>query len=257
MIIIYFLRSLVFNIIAYSSVSLAYVLGILVSKISTKATFNSAKRYCAFVHYMLYKIVGVKLEIRGAEKVAHLSNKACIIASSHQSIWETMFVYNKLFSDPRYVLKKEIVQTTMLGKTIENHVGIAIDRKKIKQSSFVILNKSKELFENNSQLIIFPEGTRVKPGKSIKWKKSFAKIYEEHKVPIVPVALNSGYIWPKQSFLKFPGKLIVEFLDPIEPGLNQTQIMEKVPRLVQEKSIALANEGACKYIKNKYLKATK
>lgn len=257
MLIIYFIRSLAFNIIAYSSVSLAYILGILVSKISTKVTFNSAKRYCAFVHYILYKIVGVKLEIRGAEKVAHLADKPCIIASSHQSIWETMFVYNKLFNDPRYVLKKEIVQTTMLGKTIENHVGIAIDRKKKKQSSFAVLEKSKELFDQNGQLIIFPEGTRVKPGKSIRWKRSFAKIYEEHQVPIVPVALNSGYIWPKQSFLKFPGKLIVEFLDPIEPGLSQNQIMEKVPKLVQEKSIALAKEGACKYINNKYLKAIK
>ncbi len=252
MIVVYFLRSLVFNIIAYTTVTLLLLSTFFTSRISTKFAFKIAKTYCSFIHFLFAKIIGVKTEIRGAEKVAHLADKPCIVASSHQSIWETMFVFNRFFTHPMYVLKKEIAQMTLVSKLIERHIGIVIDRKKSKQASSAIKESASKIFAQNKQIIIFPEGTRVKPGKSVKWKRGFVKLYEDTNTTIVPVALNSGYFWSKNSFIKYPGKIIVEFLDPIEPGLDPKEVLNKTQAMVKEQSLKLAKEGACKYIIKKY-----
>ena len=153
--------------------------------------------------------------------------KNFLVASAHQSMFET-FALQTVLTGPIFILKKELVKIPIFGWCLKKIGAIAIVRETATKENLnffdKILNKIKD---TDRPLLIFPQGTRVAYKERPPFKKGVSRIYEALKLPCVPVALNTGKIWPKNSFNKYPGKIIISFLTPIEPGLEKEKFLSK------------------------------
>jgi 1-acyl-sn-glycerol-3-phosphate acyltransferase len=209
-----FLRSLLFNIYFI-------LITFLISTLCLPFAFSGlclemVGRFWAYSSlFGLRWICGIKMRVIGRENIPA---GPFLVASKHQSAIETI-VFWIIFRRPIYILKQELTKIPLYGIYLIKMGMIAIDRKSGSRSLKQIITKSLEAFSNNGRVIIFPEGTRTSPGVSIKHKIGVSNIYEKANVPVVPVALNTGYFWPSRSFLKYRGEFIIHILPPIYPGL--------------------------------------
>ncbi len=173
----------------------------------------------------LRAICGVKVKVINAHNIP---KDGCIIASKHQSVWETIYFVHYL-NNPAFILKKELLKIPLYGWYLRFIEMIAIDRKGgasiIKQMS----EAARKAFEKGRPIVIFPEGTRVKHGQSVEYKSGIAALHKElPDIPIVPAALNSGKIWPAKSWLIRSGTIKVKFLEPITKPLSKDQLLKKL-----------------------------
>jgi len=188
--------------------------------------------------FILRIISNIEVEIRGKE---FIPTEAAIIASKHQSEWETnIFLY--LLKDPVYVIKKELMYIPGYGQFAQKMGMIFIHRRGHARALRSLIKQAKVAFQDNRSLVIFPEGTRVKPGKKVPYRTGVFGIYTECKVPIVPVVLNSGLHWPAKSFRKYPGIITIEFLPHIPPGLEKEEVIEKLQNCMERASDKLLSE---------------
>lgn len=185
-------------------------------------------------------ICNVEIDIRGIKNLPKNSN--FIIASKHQSTLETM-LFNILIKNNTYILKKELLYIPLFGYFLYKSGMIVIDRSKGGISIKKINEKAKIAIDNNQNLVIFPQGTRTKIGEEKKYKAGIYSLYQENIAPIIPVALNTGLIWPKGSFLKHPKICILEFLKPIEKGLSKEIFMQKLEQIIEDKTQELVKEA--------------
>ena len=174
--------------------------------------------------FCLKFFLSTKIEIKGKENI--VSNEKFFIAASHQSMFETFYLQT-IFNSPIFILKKELILIPIFGWYLKKIGSIAIDRDKISRENLnffdnvsIILNKLKR------PLIIFPQGTRVLPNERPPFKKGASRIYEELKITCVPVAINSGYVWPKRG-IKVPNKTItISILKPIKAGMPKDEFIK-------------------------------
>ena len=184
-------------------------------------------------------------EIRGLE---HLKKgQGYIIASKHQSMWETAIMY-KLFKEPIYIIKKELTKVPFFGFHATRAKHITIDRSGSPASLKDVIKKSKAFLDNGQNVIIFPQGTRTPIGATTEeypYKTGIAGIHGITKYPVVPTALNSGMFWGKRSFVKKPGKIIVEFMKPIEytKDFNKQKFMETLENMIEKKTNEIVKES--------------
>ncbi len=167
----------------------------------------------------------VKVKIINAH---NLPKDGCIIASKHQSVWETIFFVHYL-NNPAFVLKKELLKIPLYGLYLRFIEMIAIDRKGgvsiVKQMS----EAARKAFDKGRPIVIFPEGTRVKDGESVEYKSGIAALHKElPDIPIVLAALNSGKLWPPKSWIIKSGTIKVKFLEPITKPLSKDQLLKKL-----------------------------
>ena len=187
-------------------------------------------------------IMGLKLEIRGLENLP--KQTGFIIAAKHQSAYETLKIpFMKQFAYPVIVLKKELTKIPLWGMYPRRMGLIAIDRGQGLESMRAMIDGCRKAIADNRNIIIFPQGTRVRPGEVKPYKGGLAKIYKDLQVPIVPMALNSGVYWGRNSFIKKPGTVVFEFLPAIPPGLPPLQAMEKMEQAIEEASDKLVVEA--------------
>ena len=169
-------------------------------------------------------VSGIRYEVIGRENIPQ---GACIVASKHQSAWET-FKLHLILKDPAIVLKKELLRIPLIGWYMDLSGSIPIDRAgRTKTLSKMTLAARKAAAEGRP-IVIFPEGTRAAPGESRPYKSGVAALYQDLNLPIVPMALNSGLLWPRNSFFKKPGTITVEFLPPIPAGLPREEMMKRL-----------------------------
>tara|TARA_B100000035_G_C20965938_1_gene538763 strand:+ start:297 stop:983 length:687 start_codon:yes stop_codon:yes gene_type:complete len=220
-----FLRSLIFNIFLYLGIIFACFVGLpllFLPKIFIRKLSSLLGWYFIFLtKYILHTPVN----IIGSEKLQR-SDKF-FIASAHQSMFET-FVYNYIIPNGFFVLKKELTNIPIFGLYLKKLKCVPIDRGKITKEN---LSFSKQILENIScgyTLIIFPQGTRVQFDEDIPLKKGARRIYENLKIGCLPVKLDTGKVWPKNSFLKFPGEINFIFKDFIEPNLSGDEFLKKL-----------------------------
>ena len=142
-----------------------------------------------------------------------------IIASKHQSAWDTI-VYFVLFDDPAYVLKRELLAIPIIGWYLRRTGMIAIDRKGGAGALRRMVAEARAAADAKRPIVIFPEGTRTAPGAKRAYHPGVAALYGKLGLPVVPVALNSGLFWPRRGFVKRPGRIVLEFLPPIAPGME-------------------------------------
>jgi len=178
--------------------------------------------------FCLRFVLSVKITIKGKENI--INDRKFFIAASHQSMFETFYLQT-IFNSPVFILKKELLLIPIFGWYLKKIGSISIKRNKVTKDNLGFLNDiSKMIDRSNRPLIIFPQGTRVLPDERPPFKKGASRIYEEINISCQPVAINSGYVWPKKGEKKTNKTITVSILKPIPSGLpkeNFIQTLEK------------------------------
>jgi 1-acyl-sn-glycerol-3-phosphate acyltransferase len=167
--------------------------------------------------WLLWTVCGTKVEIRGAHRIP---SGGFIIAPKHQSALET-FALLPLFSGYTFVLKRELLSLPLFGWYLRKADQIAIDRSKGPAALAAVVARAKAALAAGRPLFLFPEGTRRPVGAAPDYKPGIARVYGATGVPCLPVAVNTGLFWPRRGFLRRPGTVVLECLEPIPPGLDR------------------------------------
>ena len=171
----------------------------------------------------------ITYEIRGK---SNIPNYPCLIASKHQSAFETFALYY-FIDNSIFIHKKQLFNIPIFGQYLKKANMISIERsQKVSAIRQMIKETSKKISQGFS-IIIFPEGTRKKPNEKADYKTGIAGIYAETNVEILPVAVNSGYCWPKHTFIKSPGKITIKILDSIPTNLDKKEVMLKIESKIE------------------------
>ena len=180
--------------------------------------------------FCIKHIMGTKIEIKGIENIS--SNQKYFVASSHQSIFETFFLHT-IFDKPVFILKKELMKIPLFGWYLKKMGCIAIDRNKISKENLNFSDEvGKVIKDTDKILIIFPQGTRKSFDDRSKFKKGFARIYNDLRIACLPVAINSGKVWPKSGGL-VPNQIIkVSILNILPSGIEQNKFATEVEKLI-------------------------
>ena len=186
--------------------------------------------------WLLKHVVGIDHRIVGA---GNLPTTPAVYAAKHQSAWETLFL-SRYLDFPAFVLKKELLSIPLFGWFLRKAGMIAVDRKAGASALRGMARQATEVLESGRSILIFPEGTRVAPGQTKPYQPGVAALYTQQKVPVVPVALNSGLFWGRRAFIKKPGTIVVEILPPIPPGLDRKALMKELESRIEPASAALA-----------------
>ena len=169
--------------------------------------------------FCLRFFLSIKIIIKGRENI--ILDSKFFIASSHQSMFETFFLQT-IFNSPVFILKKELLKIPIFGWYLRKIGSISIDRNKITKENLGFSDQISDLItKSNRPLIIFPQGTRLHPEDRSPFKKGASRIYEELKIQCQPIAINSGYIWPKRGQKNSNLNLIISILPPIASGLDK------------------------------------
>ena len=201
---------------------------IIVTHFSTpkKSTLSFGKFLAHYVIFLVENILRSKVIFNGLENLK--KKEKFFIASAHQSMFET-FALQAPINYPIFILKRELLRIPLFGWYLRKINSIEIIRDTTTKENLGFFEKIKNtLSVEKRPLLIFPQGTRVKFGERVPFKKGVGKIYETLNMACVPVALNSGKVWPKNSFLKYNGDIIITFLEPIEPGKDRKEFMEEL-----------------------------
>ena len=167
--------------------------------------------------------LSVKIKIKGIENI--IKDKKFFIAASHQSMFETFFLQT-IFNSPVFILKKELLLIPIFGWYLKKIGSISINRDKITRENLNFFDDIFKVIENsNRPLIIFPQATRVLPSERTPFKKGVGKIYDKLKIYCQPIAINSGYVWPKKGRKTSNKEIVVSILKPIAPGLNKENFL--------------------------------
>ncbi len=234
------LRSLVFNLAFYSWTTLACLIGLPVLLLPRVWVVAYARSWERGIQLLLRWLVGLEHELRGQ---ALLPSGPAIYAFKHQSAWETMVIH-LLLPDPAIALKRELTWIPLFGWFLIRTGMIRIDRGAGSQALRSLLKGAEAAAARGSPIVIFPEGTRVAPGATGPYHPGVAALYGKLGLPVVPVALNSGLFWRRRGFLKRPGRITVEFLEPIAPGLDRRRFMAVLAERLETASRRLAARPA-------------
>jgi 1-acyl-sn-glycerol-3-phosphate acyltransferase len=234
-----FIRSLIFNILFYL-VFLLWAIVALPTLVLPRAALLRVASWWAKTNILLMRIVcGTKVEFRGVEKIP---KGPLLVASKHQSMWETISLLH-FFDAPFFVLKRELKRIPIFGLFLIKANMIAIDRKAGGRALIAMMKRASEEVRRGRQFVIFPEGTRTAPGAPPDYKRGVVQIYADCGVPCLPVALNSGLFWPRRTFMRYPGTLVVEFLDPLPPNLPREEFFNRLRSVIEEASDRLVAAG--------------
>lgn len=216
-----FIRSFLFNALFYIITAVCVLSGILF--LSNEKFINKITEVWVKTNLWLLKVIlNIQYVVEGLE---YLPKENYLIASKHQSTWETI-AFNIIFPKPVFFLKKQLFWIPLFGVYLKKYGMIGIDRKKKKYVYLrSLIAKAQESLEKNRPLLIFPEGTRMEFEKYIRYQSGIYTFYHALNIQVVPVALNSGLFWGRKSFLKKPGLIKVKILPSIQPGLDKKEFM--------------------------------
>jgi 1-acyl-sn-glycerol-3-phosphate acyltransferase len=240
-------RSLVFNVLFYLNLFVHFIAAIPTLAMPRRGILTVARFWARTNLWLLRAVCGIGVEFRG---VAKIPPGPLLVASKHQSLWET-FALLLILPDPAYIMKRELMWIPFFGWYTWKAAMIPVDRTKGSQALAEMNARARREAERNRQVIIFPEGTRRPPGAEPKYKYGVVHLYKEMGVPCLPVALNSGLFWPRRSIRRYPGTIRVEVLDPIPPSLAKDAFFERLQldietataRLIAESERDVANNA--------------
>lgn len=203
-----------------------------------KVMVHGSRLWSRAVLFGLKWIAGLSYEVRG-----RVPQNGVLIAAKHMSMWDTVALYLVLY-DPAVVLRRTLQRIPFYGWYTWKAGSIAIDREGGASTLRKMANEAKEAMAEGRSVVIFPEGTRKKPGMPPDYKPGVAGLYGQLDTACVPVALNSGLFWTGPSgFLKKPGRVVLEFLEPIAPGLKRRDFMERLQTRIEGATAQLIAEG--------------
>ena len=220
------LRSLLFNLFFYLGVIVVFLIALPALILPAKVTLLFGKLLGHYTVFVVRFFLNTKVEFKGIENIP--SSEKYFVASAHQSIFET-FALQSVLDYPVFILKKELLKIPLFGLYLKKIKSIEIVRDTTTKENINFFDKVANIIKSEKRpLLIFPQGTRVKVNDTVPFKKGVGRIYEALNISCVPVALNSGRVWPKHGILKYPGKITVSFLKPIEPGLSRDEFIRNL-----------------------------
>jgi 1-acyl-sn-glycerol-3-phosphate acyltransferase len=232
-------RSIAFAALFYANISVRIILALPTIVLPYAALHSVLRGYARSSLWLLRVVCGTTVEWRGREK---LPQGAYIVACKHQSAWETFALF-LLLPDPTYVLKRELMRLPLFGWLARKAGMIPIDRGAHGSALARMLTATRKEIARGRQIVIFPEGTRRPPGAEAAYLPGVALLYSETGLPCVPVALNSGLFWPRRTLRRYPGKILVEVLDPIPAGLQRREFLARLRNVLEEATARLVAEG--------------
>ena len=224
------LRNLLFSIIFFSGIIFISIIFLPALVLPQKFVLAGGKLMGYWTSFCLRTILSVKIKVLGNENI--IQNRKFFIAASHQSMFETFYLQT-IFNSPVFILKKELILIPIFGWYLKKIGSISIKRNKISKDNLSFFDDINKVLTNSKRpLIIFPQGTRVKPEERPPFKKGVARIYEELKISCQPVAINSGYVWPKRGF-KTPNKqIIISILPPIDYQIEKSDFVNNLEKKI-------------------------
>ncbi len=197
-----------------------------------KITLFGGKLMGYWSRYCLQIILSTKIIIKGKDNI--INNEKFFIASSHQSMFETFFLQT-IFNSPVFILKNELMRIPVFGWYLKKIGSISIKRDKITKDNLDFFKSISETIQNSKRpIIIFPQATRVLPEDRPPFKKGASRIYEKLNILCQPVAINSGYVWPKKGIKKTNKIITISILKPIIPGLQKEEFLQVLQKKIYE-----------------------
>lgn len=234
------IRSLVFNTAFYLVTALFLIVGSPLLLAPRSWAMAGLALHARASLALLRVIVGTRLEVRGRH---HLPGGAVLVAAKHQSAWDT-FALVPLLDDPALIMKAELMRIPLYGWFSRKFAMIAVRRDRGVSALRAMIRDARERAADGREILIFPEGTRRPPGAAPDYKSGVLLLYEGLELACVPVALNSGLYWPRRRFMRYPGTIIVEFLEPIPPGLARPEFRDRLEQAIETACNRLLAEAA-------------
>ena len=224
------LRNLVFSIIFFSGIVFISIIFLPALILPQKFVLTGGKLMGYWTSFCLRIILSVKIKVLGNENI--IQNRKFFIAASHQSMFETFYLQT-IFNSPIFILKRELILIPIFGWYLKKIGSISIKRNKVSKDNLSFFDDiNKALANSKRPLIIFPQGTRVKPEERPPFKKGVARIYEELKISCQPIAINSGYVWPKRGS-KTPNKQItISILPSIDYQMEKNEFVNNLEKKI-------------------------
>jgi 1-acyl-sn-glycerol-3-phosphate acyltransferase len=232
-------RALAFNFAFFAWTAIAGTIGLPFLVTPRPVAMQFGQFWARSILFLLRIIVGLDHEIRGLNRIPR---GGCVIAMKHQSAWDTLIPFVVL-SDPAAVVKRELLLLPFYGWYATRAGSIGIDRKAGASAMRRMIAAARPVAAEGRPIIIFPEGTRVAPGARLPYQPGVAALYQALAVPLVPAAVNSGYFWGRRSFRKRPGRIVLEFLDPIPPGWPRRRLMAELEQRIETAAAELLREA--------------
>jgi 1-acyl-sn-glycerol-3-phosphate acyltransferase len=180
-------------------------------------------------------ICGIRVEVRGRQ---FIPTGAALVAPKHQCMLD-VFAQFMWLPASAFVMKKELAWIPWFSWYAKKAGAIVIDRAGGAKTMRQVIREGTELFKRGRQVVTFPEGTRKAPGEAPDYKPGIAALYRELDVPVYPVATNAGVHWPAHGFIRKPGTIVFEYLEPIPPGLKRAEFMRVLEERIETKSTEL------------------
>lgn len=234
-----FFRSLVYNVVFYINLAVLLIAALPTFLMPRSGILFMAKTWGRTSIWLMRVLCGTKVEWRGLEK---LPKGGYLVAAKHQSTWET-FALIQHFDDPTFIIKRELQWVPLWGWLSIKARMIPVDRGSGTAALAKMTAHARRAIDEGRQIVIFPEGTRRAAGAEPAYKYGVARLYAATGAPCVPVALNSGLFWPRRKFLRYPGTIVVEVLDPIEPGLPPKAFLDRLQAEIEGATARLVAEG--------------
>ena len=224
------LRNLLFSIIFFTGIIFISLVFLPTLILPQSLVLAGGKLMGYWTGFCLRIILSVKIKVLGKENI--IINKKFFIAASHQSMFETFYLQT-IFNSPVFILKRELILIPIFGWYLKKIGSISIKRNKVTKDNLGFFDDIKKAIKNtNRPLIIFPQGTRVKPEERPPFKKGVARIYEELNISCQPIAINSGYVWPKKES-KIPYRqIIISILPSIDCGMDKNEFTNNLERSI-------------------------
>ena len=226
----------------YASLIVWMTAGLIVLILPRQFAMALARNWGLYFVWLCRVVGGIRVEFRGRDNIPP---GPLLVASKHQSLWET-FMLLGIFDDPCFIMKRELAFIPLFGWFIYKMRNVPINRKDGARALIKLTRAANQEIhaDGGRQILVFPEGTRRPPGAPPVYKYGIAKLYEGLNVPCLPIGLNSGMFWPRNSFHMKPGTIIVDILPPIEPGLDRNEFFQRVQDQIETSSNRLMAEAS-------------
>jgi 1-acyl-sn-glycerol-3-phosphate acyltransferase len=189
---------------------------------------------------MLRVVTGIRVRVTGLERLP--ADGPCLIAAKHQSAFDTV-VWLTLLPRPAYVLKVELTRLPVWGWLAAHAGHIAVDRQAGAAAMRGLIRAGREAAARGDQIVIFPEGTRTRPGERVPYQPGIAALAAATGLPVIPVATDSGMFWSRRAFRKTPGLLTVAVLPPLPAGLPRPELMARLEEAIEDATARLLAGG--------------
>ena len=226
------IRNFIFSIFFFTGIIIISLIFLPAFFLPQKVVLYGGKLMGYWTSFCLKIFLSTKIIIKGRENI--LNNEKFFIAASHQSMFETFYLQT-IFNSPVFILKKELLLIPIFGWYLKKIGSISIKRNKVTKDNLGFFQDiSKIIKDSDRPLIIFPQGTRVLPDERLPFKKGASRIYEELKISCQPVAINSGYVWPKKGYKNSNKVITISILKPIMAGHSKEEFIKILENNIYE-----------------------